>query len=381
LDAIIIRMTHTGLNAHLLASEPGYRAAGIHNYIQQLLTHLAAVAPDDWRFTAMVGANHPAQFPGVTMHHAAWNTDAPIKRIAWEQFVQPRHLRQFDLYHAMAFAGPLIQPAPMVVTVYDLTFMRFPEQLPTLRRVYLEAMTALTCRRARRVLAISESTKHDLTAFLGVQPDKIDVTPLGYDRATYRPLPDDEVAAFKQSHDLPERFWLFLGTLEPRKNLVTLIEAYAALDDDERLPLILAGGKGWQTDEIFDTIDEHNLGDRIQAVGFVPDDEIALWYNAAEVFVYPSLFEGFGLPVLEAMACGTPVVTSNVSSLPEVAEGAGMCLPPGDIITWEEALRRVATDATWRNEAREAGLQKAQQFTWERTAELTIASYQRALSD
>ena len=379
MNAIIRRMIHTGLNAQLLSSQPGYRAAGIHNYIQQLLLHLADAAPDDWQFTAMVGADHPATFPGVTLQRAPWNTDAPFKRILWEQFDQPRHLRRFDLYHAMAFAGPLVQPAPMVVTVYDLTFMRFPQRLATVRRVYLEAMTALTCRRARRVLAISESTKHDLTTFLGIDPDKIDVTPLGYDRETYQPLDEAQIAMFKQAHNLPERFWLFLGTLEPRKNLVTLLEAYALLDESERLPLILAGGKGWQTDEIFATIDEHALHEQVQAVGFVPADEIALWYNAAEVFLYPSLFEGFGLPVLEAMACGTPVVTSNVSSLPEVAEGAGLCLPPGDVAAWAETLRRVRSDDVWRTQARADGLQKAQHFTWERTAELTIASYQRAL--
>jgi glycosyltransferase involved in cell wall biosynthesis len=133
------------------------------------------------------------------------------------------------------------------------------------------------------------------------------------------------------------------------------------------------------TDSIYEAVEQHALTDAISFVGFVPTEEMALWYNSAEVFVYPSVFEGFGLPVLEAMACGTPVITSNVSSLPEVAEGAGLCLPPHDVNVWTETLQRAYHDATWRAEASEKGLQKAQQFDWAQTAQATINSYRHAL--
>lgn len=375
-------MTHIGLNAHLLASQTNsYRAAGIHSYIHEVLRHMPALSPDDWRYTAMVGGANRAAYNGVKMKRATFDTESPAKRIIWEQALQPFQLGGYDLYHAMAFVAPLVVRQPMVVTVYDLTFMRYPERLTAARRLYLRSFTENTCRRADRILAISQSTADDLTELLGIDPNKIDVTPLGYDRDVFKPLPDDTIAKFRIEKNLPERYWLYLGTLEARKNLTVLVEAYAQLPPDERPLLVLAGGKGWKIEPLFDAIEKHNLGDSIRFTGFVPDEEIALWYNSAELFLFPSVFEGFGLPVLEAMACGTPVITSDASSLPEVAEGAGLCLPPHDTTAWTEALQRVYHDAAWRTAARERGLAKVQKFSWEQTARLTIASYQRALGN
>lgn len=368
-----------GLNAHLLSSQAGYRTAGIHGYIYNILRYMPQLAPDDWDFTAMVGGANHARFDRVQMARAGLDTESPIKRILWEQVMQPAQLGQFDLYHAMAFVAPVYLPTPMVVTVYDLTFMRYPERVTTARRTYLRMFTALTCRRARRILAISQSTADDLVNLLDIPADKIDVTPLGYDESTYRPLPPDQLNDFSTAHDLPERFWLFVGTLEPRKNLVMLLNAYANVPKTERLPLILGGGKGWMVDEIFATIDRYQLGDEVKHVGFIPTEDLPLWYNSAEAFLYPSVFEGFGLPVLEAMACGTPVLTSNVSSLPEVAGDAGMTLPPDDPNRWTTALQQLYGDADWRTLAREQGLRRAQQFTWERTAQLTMDSYRKAM--
>ncbi len=368
-----------GLNAHLLSSQPGYRSAGIHNYIHQLLAHLPAAAPDDWHLTAMVGGINHASYPGVTMQRARFDTESPLRRILWEQMVQPASLGRFDLYHAMAFVAPLALPAPTVVTVYDLTFMRYPERLSPLRRHYLRLFTGLSCRRARRVIAISHSTKRDLVDLLGIPEARIDVTPLGYDQAVYRPLPAEDVAAFKQRHGLPERFWLFLGTIEPRKNLPLLIDAYASLPPSGRLPLVLGGGHGWGIDAVQAAITRHGLADDVHLTGFLPMGDLSLWYNSAEVFIYPSVFEGFGLPVLEAMACGTPVITSDVSSLPEVAGDAGLCLATDDVAAWADALHQVCNDDDWRDAARTRGLERAANFRWDITARLTVESYQHAL--
>lgn len=372
-------LMHIGLNAHLLSSQAGYRSAGIHGYIDNILQTVPAHAPSDWRFTAMVGGANHASFDKVTMRRAGLDTESALRRILWEQAIQPFALGRYDLYHAMAFVAPLILHVPMVVTVYDLTFMRYPERLTTARRQYLQMFTALTCRRAKRILAISQSTADDLTNLLGIPAHKIDVTPLGYDAQRFRPYTPDEIEVFRIRRGLPERFWLFVGTLEPRKNLVTLLRAYAQLPTHEQVPLILGGGKGWMVDEIFDTIAHYGLGDKVTHVGFIPTADLPLWYNSAEVFMYPSVFEGFGLPVLEAMACGTPVITSNVSSLPEVAGDAGLTLPPNDIPAWVDALHRAYDDVVWRDTARKQGLERAQQFTWARTAQLTIESYRRAI--
>jgi glycosyltransferase involved in cell wall biosynthesis len=371
---------HIGLNAHLLSPTAGYRAAGIHNFIHQLITHMPDQAPADWRFTAMVGRGCRALYPRVTMRRAWLNTESPLTRIVWEQLAQPWQLRSFDLVHEMAFVSPLFQTKPTVVTVYDLTFMRYPERLSASRRLYLRWLTALSCHRARRITAISQSTADDLHNLLGIPHEKIAVTPLGYERNDHYPRTIAEIETFKQHKRLPSRFWLFIGTIEPRKNLPLLLDAYAQLAPNERLPLLLGGGSGWGIAEVQAKIGQHGLQDSVQLVGFIPRDELALWYNSAEVFIYPSVFEGFGLPVLEAMACGTPVITSNVSSLPEVAQHAGWCLPPHDVQAWVTALRRVFADDDWRAQAKQAGLQQAQHFDWQTTARLTLTSYQDTLS-
>jgi glycosyltransferase involved in cell wall biosynthesis len=369
---------HIGLNAHLLSSQPGYRSAGIHQYIDNLLRELPRAAPQH-RYTAMVGARQPRSYAGVEMRTASHDTESPARRIIWEQAIQPWSLGGYDLYHALAFVAPAVLLAPMVVTIYDLSFYHYPERLPRSRRVYLQRMTAWTCERAQRVIAISQSTARDVAATFGMPMDRIDVAPPGCDFTRFRPLPLDEVARFRHEAGLPERFWLFIGTLEPRKNLVRLLEAYAALPESARLPLVIAGGKGWDYEPIFDAVERYHLGEQVRFPGFISSEALPLWYNAAEAFVYPSVFEGFGIPVLEAMACGTPVITSNATSLPEVAGDAGICLPPEDVSAWSNALRRASKDAQWRAEARERGLEQAGRFTWRATAALTAASYEKCL--
>lgn len=377
--SVIIWFMKIGLNATLLSGQPGYRSAGIHNYMDRLLEYLPAVTPPDWKLTAYVSAGSLAQYPGIRMREARWDTTSPLRRIVHEQLVQPWALGEFDLFHALAFVGPVVQRAPLVVTVYDLSFIHYPERMPASRRLYLRLLTGLTCRRARRVLAISESTARDLTATYGIPRDKIDVALCGHDADIYQPLPEPVVSAFRAAKGLPERFWLFVGTIEPRKNLTTLFEAYAALPPDKRLPLVIGGGRGWQTEPIFAAVERLGLRESVRFVGFIPSEELALWYNSAEVFVFPSVFEGFGLPVLEAMACGTPVIVSDASSLPEVAGNAGLCLPPLDVAAWRDALRRAYEDDDWRAGAAARGLAEAARFTWTNTAIQTVNAYHKAL--
>ncbi|MDX2161327.1 MAG: glycosyltransferase family 1 protein [bacterium] len=374
------------LNAHLLSGTPGYRSAGIHGYIDGTLRHLSAAAAEhapSWTFTVYVGGTNPRTYPGLTMRRAPFATESPAARILWEQAVQPFSLisGEYALVHGMAFASPVLNPVPAVVTVYDLSFVHHPERLTAMRRLYLRFSTPLSVRRARRVIAISYSTARDLTATLGTPPGKIDVAAPGHDPQVFRPLPHAEIEAFRAAKGLPERFWLFIGTLEPRKNLVTLIEAYAALDRAHRLPLVIGGGKGWDYQPIFDAVARHRLEADIHFPGFIPADELQLWYNAANVFLYPSVFEGFGLPVLEAMACGTPVVISDASSLPEVAGDAGIAVPPHDVQAWTAALRRIHQDESWRAGARERGQANAARYTWKVTAAAAVSSYRKALKE
>jgi len=368
-----------GLNTQLLSSQSGYRSAGIHGYIYNTLTHLADVAPDNWRFTAMVGANNQAQFNKIAMRHANLDTESPLKRIIWEQALQPFQLGNFDLYHASAFVSPIVLTKPSVVTVYDLSFIHYPQVLSTARRLYLRLFTALSCRRAERIIAISQSTADDVHHSLNIPKDKIDVAPCGYDQTRYHPLDEARITEFRQQQGLPERFWLFVGTLEPRKNLTTLLDAYAQLPQNERLPLVLGGGKGWLYADIFERVERYGLQDDVHFPGFIPFEELALWYNSAEVFLFPSVFEGFGLPVLEAMACGKPVIVSDASSLPEVAGQAGLCIAPHHVEAWTSALSQAYHDADWRESASQLSLQEAQHYSWQNTAQQTVKSYHRAL--
>ncbi len=306
------------------------------------------------------------------------NTISPLRRILWEQAIQPFSLGGFDGYHALAFVAPLAMLKPSVVTIYDLSFVHYPERLPVSRRLYLQMMARLTARRAKRVIAISEATAQDIHKTWGIDQHKIDVAAPGCDPSVFHPLPQADAAAFRARKGLPERFWLFIGTLEPRKNLVALIEGYAVLPPEKRLPLIIAGGRGWDYEPIFAAVEKYKLGSQIRFPGFIPAEELAFWYNSAETFIYPSIFEGFGLPVLEAMACGTPVVVSRASSLIEVAENAGMMVEPYQPESWMAALARVHDDEAWRNNARLKGIEEAARYSWQNTAQQTAVSYQRA---
>jgi glycosyltransferase involved in cell wall biosynthesis len=371
---------HIGLNAHLLSRHEGYRRAGIHGYIANTLRYLPEADPA-LRYIVFVGEGKPPEHSQFRVKRTALPTGRPSMRILWEQMVQPWQIADLDLLHSMGFVSPLLSAVPSVVTVYDLSFIRFPTRLSSTRRYYLRSMTALSCRRARRVLAISESTAEDVHTLLGIPREKIDIAVPGVGE-DFQPLPSEAVAAFRQRMGLPERFLLHLGTLEPRKNLPVLLDAYAHLPESlrEEVPLVLVGGKGWGLNEVRATIVRLGLEHHVRLEGYAVDEDLALWYNAATALVYPSVYEGWGMPVVEAMASGTPVLVSDVSSLPEAAGEAGMKLPPSEVEAWTEGLRRAIEDRAWREHATRQGLAHAAAFTWKQTARDHAACYQRALS-
>jgi glycosyltransferase involved in cell wall biosynthesis len=341
------------------------------------------------RYTLLVGHDTAVPQPVVsgtqwTVENSRWPTQRPPLRILWEQTVLPLAARRFDLLHGLAFVAPLLAPCPTVVTVYDLSFIRTPERFRPGQRWYLQTFTRWSCRRARRIIAISEHTKRDVTELLRIPGDRIDVVYPGVG-AQFRPLPPEQVAAFRQTKGLPERFILYLGTIEPRKNLTVLLEAFAQLSrspiSNLQSPprLVLAGGKGWMFEEVFARIEALGLKDDVVLPGYVSGEELPLWYNAAEVFVYPSLYEGFGMPPLEALACGTPAVVSNVASLPEAVGEAGVLVAPDDVAGWAEALRRLLDNAEMRAALGARGRSHAARFSWERAAAETVGVYHRAL--
>ncbi len=371
-------VAHVAINAHLVSGRAGYRSAGVHQYIYHLLRHLG---PDDdgLRYTVLLGEGELPSGVTLPVSRSRWPTGRASVRVAWEQLLQPGVLRRIeaDLVHGPVFIAPVIASCPAVVTIHDLSFIRFPALFRPANRLYLTVMARLSARRARRLIAVSAHTAAETTRLLGVPPERIDVVYHGVDPA-FRPLPDDEVAAFRRRLGMPEQFVLFLGTLEPRKNLIRLLEAFARICNS-KIKLVLAGGKGWLYDELFARVEALGLEDTVIFPGYVKGDDLPLWYNAATMVAYPSLYEGFGLPVLEAQACGTPVLTSNISSLPEAAGDAALMVDPYDVDGLAQGLNRLLTDSLLRRELRERGLAHARQFSWPRTAQETARVYRRAL--
>ncbi|MEW5957642.1 MAG: glycosyltransferase family 1 protein [Chloroflexota bacterium] len=373
-----------GLNAHLLSLRQSYRGAGISWYMVNLLKNLAQASPDSLEYHAFLG-DHDFQEPSLRLHLSQWPTHRPVARILWEQLVQPLALRRagIDLLHALAFVTPLAATCPAVVTVYDLSFLRYPDAFRPFNRWYLSRFTAASVRRAQAVIAISESTRQDVIELLGAAPERVHTIYCGVGRE-FRPLPRPEVAAFKAARRLPDPLVLYLGTLEPRKNVEGLIRAYARWrqQDPTAPPLFLAGGQGWYYTKIFQLVDTLKLTEHIRFPGYIPQEELPLWYNAAVLFVYPSHFEGFGLPVLEAMACGTPVITSTAASLPEVAgvDGAAWLVEPADIEALARAMAELMSQPDRRAAMSAQGQHRATGFQWEKTARETVAVYQKVLA-
>ncbi len=368
-----------GINALLLTGRPGYRQTGLNRYVASLLDHLPAADPTiEWR--AFVASDAPPT-TGVASVVAPVPAHLPVVRIGWEWCGLPVATRRagLDLFHGTMNAIPAALPCPAVVTVHDLAFLKFPENVTRRRYHYLRWATGHAVRSARRVIAVSRATKHDLIEQFDIPEERIDVTPLGVD-ARFRPAGEEAVESLVRRLGLRRPFVLSVGTLEPRKNLPALLRAFDCVAPEVPHNLVLAGATGWRRDELNRTRAKLNLGDRLQLTGFVPDADLPALYSAAAMFAFPSLYEGFGLPVLEAMACGTPVLTGADSSLPEVAGDAALLVDPRDVDTIAVGMRSLLTDDALSGSLAAAGRHRAATFSWTRTAELTIASYRKALA-
>jgi len=306
-------------------------------------------------------------------------SDAPLKRIIWEQTQLPLLARthRLDVLHSPHYTMPWLAGCRSVVTFHDMIFFLYPAMHITYKKIFFQTMIRVSLRHADLIIADSESTRHDVLRLLHADPAKIVTVPLGVS-PLYRPL--DDVHTIRQTYRLPERFILFVGVLEPRKNLVTLLRAFRMVRD-RGWPhsLVIVGRKGWMYANLFQEVERLNLRDHVIFTGYVPEADLPGLFNAAEFFVYPSVYEGFGLPVLEALACGIPVITSNRSSLPEIVGDAGILIDPNNVDELAAQMSMLAADNDLRIELRRKGLARAQLFSWERTARETIAAYERAI--
>jgi glycosyltransferase involved in cell wall biosynthesis len=288
-----------------------------------------------------------------------------------------RRLR-LDLFHVPYFAAPLLLPCPLVLTIHDLIFDRYPAYMPQRwARGYYRAMTTAGLRRARGVLAVSEATSRDLQAYYRLSPDAITVTPLAAE-AAYRPADPTQVAVARRRYNLPEHFILSVGTRRPHKNIGSVVRAFGRIRDKVRHALVLIGEPDRRfPDGLPALIAREGLAGRVIDAGPVAEQDLPAIYSAADVLAFPSLVEGFGLPVLEAMSCGLPVVTSRCSSIPEVAGDAAILVDPTDDEALAAALLRVVTEPGLRGDLRTRGLMQAARFSWQNTARQTLGLYQR----
>lgn len=354
-----------------------YRTGGISTYIRNMIHAFARLSPPH-RLTVFQSrrANAPLTdaFPRARLwtpaHHQAERTALSVELARFP----------LDVWHTTDFIPPRFGARRFVITVHDLTFLHYPDFLTAESRRYYNQQIHAAVARADHILTISESSRQDIMALLGVPQEKITVHPLGTD-ASFCPQPPAAVAATRAALELPPAYILSLSTFEPRKNILGLLEAYQGLRHalPSAPPLVIAGGRGWLFEETLAKIEQMHLTNSVYLREKIPQRHLPALYTGATALVMASFYEGFGLPALEAMACGTVPIVSNVSSLPEVVGPVGAQIDPHNPATLQAALERAVTDDAWREAQAAAALQRAALFTWDDTARIALHVYERVI--
>jgi len=307
----------------------------------------------------------------------------PLKGLFWRYALLPKKLKtqNLDLVHDPRGIGlfSFDMPFEKVITIHDLSSLLYPSI--NIRGMWAHRLLGTkTVKRVDKIITVSASTKRDVMKYLKAPEEKIKVIYNGKDER-FKPLNQKEVDKFKEKSNFNFPFILYVGVLQPRKNVPTLIKAYYKLKTDgTKHKLVIAGGKGWQYKEIFETIERLNLQKDVIFTEHIPDDDLPKLYNAADLFVFPSIYEGFGLPPLEAMACGIPVIASNAGSLPEVVGDAGIKVNPYDVDGLAKAMHEVLNNDGLRQDMIEKGLKRAKMFSWAKCAKEVLEVYEEVIS-
>lgn len=366
-----------GIDATPLPPQPG----GAGKYIIALVRHLAQLDCDH-RFVVFATPQGRQQIGELSSRNLEWvNVPGfpPALRLIWEQAGLPPIVHRYglDLLHSLHYSSPISLSCPSVVTFHDMTFLLFPELHIRSKRLIFPPLIRSSAHRAAALIANSESTRRDAIRLLTIPPGRIHTTPFGVSK-TFRPVSDPRILAdCRRRYRLPEGFILFVGLIEPRKNLPLLLHAYARLLDRQTAPpLVVVGRPGWDIRQVDRLVGALNLKEKVLFAGYFPDQDLPIVYNLAQVFVYPSTYEGFGFPPLEAMACGTPTISTSVAALLENIGEAGWLVPPLDENALVEALQTILNDAALQERLARAGIKRAAEFSWERTARLTVKVYE-----
>lgn len=351
--------------------------AGVGRYTRMLAEHLVAQRGGDalhlfYFDFKRVGCDFAP--PGATQKAVRWVPGRYVQQ-AWKRLDAPPFnwfAGAADVYHFPNFIRPPLTRGKSVVTIHDAAFLRFPETIEEKNYRYLSGKIKTTTDRSDAIICVSAFTARELHELLGVPENRLHVIPSGLDQGIRRATPET-VSAMRKKRQLDRPYLLSVGTLEPRKNYPFLIDVFDRLNFDG--DLVIAGMKGWKTGAIFEKRDAAKRRDRIHFLEFVGDDELVALYSGAELFVMPSLYEGFGFPPLEAMQCGTPVIAAATGSLPEVLADAALMVDGFDAEAWAEAIQTLLADTARRNHYITAGSARAASYTWEKTARQTWQLY------
>lgn len=360
------------------------QGGGIGRYVRELVAALAREQTPH-RYPLFVAGARRSELPALPSPAFTWHPTRITPRWfarLWHRARLPLPVETFtgpvDLYHATDFTLPPVLPGTKtLLTVHDLSFVRVPDSASPPLKAYLDVVVPRSAQRADHILADSQATRNDLIELYGIAPEKITVLLSGVD-ARFQPVTDAAArAAVREKYDLGERPYIFtIGTVQPRKNYARLMQALARLRaGGQDVTLVIAGGKGWLEDPIYAAMDELKLRGHVYFIGFANDADLPALYSEARALAFPSLYEGFGLPILEAMACGTPVATANVSSMPEAAGDAALLIDPHDVDALTDALDRLLRDESLRTDLIARGHAQAARFTWKRAAQELIAVY------
>lgn len=366
---------HIGIDARLTY----YQRGGISTYIRHLVHKLERLDAAN-RYTILHSRKaHADQRIGKRFRRVNLWTPSHhrLERTALSVEISRLGL---DIVHTTDFIPPRWGAKRFVTSIHDLTFLHYPQYLTAASRRHYNDQIHAAVQRADHILTISHASRTDIINMLNVPPNKVTVHLLGT-TAIFKPQSPDQIASVRSELDLPERYILYLGTFEPRKNIIGLLEAYQILlrDLPDAPSLVLAGNRGWLFDETMDRIEKMQLRDRIYRRENIPQAMLPALYSGAVVHTMPSFYEGFGLPALEAMACGTVSIVSNRSSLPEVVGDVGIQIDPDDPAQLAHAFYKAITDNTWRTQQEAAARQQAAKFTWDETAQVTLSAYQHVM--
>ena len=357
---------------------------GIDHYFHQVLLAMKRMNPDH-RYILIDHRRYPVLFRDQFEHLIIDIPRHPLGITRWILWEVSKTLHQFDLVFSPGLYGPVWIPRGVasVMVVHDLTRYLFPQffSFNSVHKVLDRWAYPAMIRRYDHILAVSETTRKDLSSLFKVPEEKITVAYHGAEEAFQPVNPQTSEVSLWQAHNITKPFILSLGTLEPRKNISTLLKAFAGIKDQIPHDLVLVGQKGWKWEPIFRELERPDLKERVHWVGYVSDQERVFFYNAADFLTYPSRYEGFGLPLLEAMQCGCPVITSRVSSMPEVVGEAGLLIDPQQPADLQKAILRLAREPELREKLRMAGFEQAKKFSWETSAGITLGVFEKVMSN